>query len=105
VTRSEFSKSTKLAAFARSGGRCETCGYKIVREAEHDHIVPAAIGGSNDLENCRVLCKKCHSVKTSKVDVPQIAKSVRIYEKRAGVRKPRRPFQKRVDPWGKGRQT
>lgn len=105
MSRSEFTDKTKKAAFGRSGGHCETCGSKIVGVAEYDHAVPCAVGGTNDLSNCRVLCRKCHRVKTSERDVPQIAKSTRIYEKRAGLRRSRRPFPKRVDPWGKGRES
>jgi 5-methylcytosine-specific restriction endonuclease McrA len=92
MTRSEFSKSTKLAAWERCGGYCEDCGGKIFT-AEYDHIVPCAIGGTNDLDNCRVLCRRCHRAKTSAVDVPQIAKSRRINEKRAGVRRRRTGFR------------
>lgn len=89
MSRREFSKATKLAAWERSGGRCECgCGQKILGTPEYDHITPAAIGGSNDLDNCRVMAKRCHRVKTSK-DVPAIAKSTRIAEKRAGVRQGR----------------
>lgn len=99
TTRSEFSKSTKLARFKHTDGHCETCGNKVIGIPEYDHAVPCAVGGTNDFENCRVTCKRCHRVKTSKIDVPQIAKSQRVYEKRAGLRKTRRPFPRRVDPW------
>lgn len=85
--RREFSKSTKLAAFERSGGRCECgCNQPILGTPEYDHITPAAIGGSNDLDNCRVMAKRCHRVKTSE-NRPEIDKTRRVLEKRAGVRK------------------
>lgn len=105
MKRSEFLKATKRAAFDRCNGFCELCGGKILT-AEYDHYpVPAALGGSNELSNCRVLCKKCHRKITATVDVPAIAKSNRIWEKRAGLRKTRRPFQRRADPWGRGRDA
>lgn len=86
MSRREFSKGVRLQAWERSGGRCECgCGQKILGRPEYDHITPAAIGGSNDLDNCRVMAKRCHRVKTDR-DVPAIAKSTRIAEKRAGVR-------------------
>lgn len=98
--RAEFSKQTKLEAWKRCGGFCECgCGLKILGVPEYDHIIPAAIGGSNDLDNCQVLMKKHHRDKTDE-DVPAISKSQRIYEKRAGLRRTKRPMAKRVNPWG-----
>lgn len=87
--RREFTKKTKLAAWERCRGVCECgCGQKIITTPEYDHYpVPAALGGSNDLSNCRVLSKKCHRRITATHDVPEIAKSVRVFEKRIGVRK------------------
>ena len=93
MTRFEFSKTTKLARFQHANGCCETCGQRIVGVAEYDHAVPCAIGGANDFENCRLLCKRCHRVKTSKTDVPQIAKTTRIVRKRAGAMPKRRGFK------------
>lgn len=87
MARAEFSKKVKLAAFKRVEGRCESCLAPIVNGAEYDHIVPHAVGGDNSLENVQVLCRPCHADKTRKRDVPQIAKSKRIAEKRAGVRR------------------
>jgi len=105
MSRAEFSKATKQAALERCGGHCEGGMHAKpfrIRKAEYDHFpVPAAIGGSNDLSNCRVLDKTCHRVITSEKDVPAIAKSNRIYEKRMGLRAPKRPFPKRANPWGR----
>lgn len=105
--RAEFSKQTKLQAWMRSNGHCECgCGLKIIGDAEYDHYpVPAALGGSNDLSNCRVLMKKHHRQITAEKDRPAIAKSVRGFEKRIGIRKTKRPFPKRRDPWGKQDQA
>lgn len=104
MSRAEFSKSTKLQAWDRCKGRCECgCGLTIIGTPEYDHIVPAAIGGTNALDNCRVLMKKHHRDKTDK-DVPEIAKSQRIYEKRIGART-KRAWPKARDPWGKGRHA
>lgn len=94
MSRSEFSKSTKLARFEHAGGRCEECLQRIIGTAEYDHAVPDAIGGKNDFENCRCLCKKCHRLKTSETDIPRISKAKRVYEKRAGVRQKSRGFQR-----------
>jgi hypothetical protein len=100
--RQEFSKPTKLAAFERAKGFCECCFLRIVGTPEYDHVIPAAVGGSADISNCEVLCRKCHRRKTSEKDVPEISKSARIAEKQMGLRRTKRPFVRRVDPWGKG---
>jgi len=104
--RAEFSKKVKLAAWERCGGYCECgCMLKIIGIPEYDHFpVPAAIGGEATLENCRVLMKKHHRRITAEKDIPEIAKSQRIFEKRIGVRKSSRPFPKRSkdQQWGRG---
>ena len=92
--RDEFPKSVKLQAWARCGGRCEQCTARIITTPEYDHRIPAAIGGAATLENCQVLCKTCHGLKTTATDVPQIAKTKRILEKRIGARSTSRGFRK-----------
>ncbi len=103
--RQEFAKSVKLAAWDRCDGRCECgCQLKIIGIPEYDHYpIPAALGGPGTLENCRVLSRKCHRRITAEKDIPEIAKSQRIFEKRIGVRKSRRPFPKRPkdQQWGR----
>lgn len=89
--RREFTPQVKLAAWKRCGGYCECPGhrgqkYKILK-AHYDHIVPCALGGEPTLENCAVLDVKCHQTKTSKKDVPAIAKCDRIEMKRAGLKR------------------
>lgn len=100
--RAEFSKLTKARAFERCAGRCECgCGLRIQGTPEYDHIIPAAIGGSADLDNCQVLDPKCHRRKTSG-DVPEIARTRRLEEKRLGLRPKRRGFPKApagYNPW------
>lgn len=87
MSRAEFSKATKLAAWKRSGGHCECgCGQKIVGTPEYDHIIEETLTGDNSLENCMVMSKRCHRLKTSE-NRPEIDKTRRIAEKRAGVRK------------------
>lgn len=45
---------------------CKSEGRTTEAE-EIDHIKPLAIGGSNDVENLRPLCKSCHQVETAKL--------------------------------------
>lgn len=104
TARAEFSKSTKLAAWERCAGKCECgCGQRIIGTPEYDHYpVPAALGGSNELDNCRVLQRRCHRVRTAEHDVPEIAKSARVFEKRIGARDKRGGFRKPppgYNPW------
>jgi 5-methylcytosine-specific restriction endonuclease McrA len=53
----------------------------------YDHVIPDALGGEPTLENCQVLCKSCHSTKTSKEDVPRIAKAERNFRQNSGIKK------------------
>ena len=95
MARAEFSKKTKAQAFVRSKGRCETevdgkatggCGMKILGTPEYDHIIEAALGGSNKLENCACLCAKCHKFKTAERRY-EMDKTRRTSEKQRGLRK------------------
>lgn len=94
ASRQEFTKKTKLAAFARAGGRCECgCGKKLMPgDVEYDHITAAALGGDNSLENCRVLSRACHRAKTNG-DVAAIAKSNRNRAKHIGAHKSKHPMR------------
>lgn len=86
MSRQEFSKATKLAAWERSGDRCECgCGQKILGTPEYDHRLEDYVGGGNHLDNCMVMSKRCHRLKTDR-NRPEIDKTRRIAEKRAGVR-------------------
>lgn len=88
MKRAEFTKRTRLEAFARCKGRCEGCGA-ILRpgHVEYDHDKPAAFNGLGTLDNCKVLCRSCHQSKTSFADIPAIAKSNRIRAREAGIKK------------------
>lgn len=107
MSRKEFTPKTKALAFERSGGRCEKCGCKLMPgEFQYDHTHPAAAGGDNGLDNCRVLCNDCHDAKTNGTralrlgaDKYEIAKHKRIAKKANEPRKPgkiqSRGFEKR----------
>lgn len=93
--RLEFSKQTMREALTRSNGLCEgllpdgsRCNVNLWQKPRHfDHIIPAAIGGDNSLTNCAVLCVPCHLEKTTKRDIPIIAKSKRVSDRHNGIRK------------------
>lgn len=79
MSRKEFPRKVRLAAFARANGCCEKCTRKLIggEVPEYDHILPDALGGKPTLENCQILCAGCHAIKTGKEDVPRIRKSDR----------------------------
>jgi 5-methylcytosine-specific restriction endonuclease McrA len=90
--RREFSNRTRLQAWERSGGKCEECGIKLQvgDRREYDHQIPCGLGGDNSLDNCVVLCGPCHSSKTTREDVPRIAKAKRVAAKHSGAWRPKR---------------
>jgi 5-methylcytosine-specific restriction endonuclease McrA len=91
--RKEFSKATKAAAFERENGICQGCHTAITTGAEYDHALEDYVGGDNNLENCVVLCGRCHKRKTAK-NRPAIDKTRRIAENRMGLRSKARGFSK-----------
>jgi 5-methylcytosine-specific restriction enzyme A len=92
MRRREFSKQVKRDAFLRANGCCEgeNCGAKLsLGKFHYDHQIPDGLGGEPTLENCQVLCAPCHKIKTTKQDVPAIAKTKRIQDRQRGIKKPR----------------
>lgn len=87
MSRREFSGKVMAAAALRANGKCESCTRKLLTGDYHyDHVIPDAMGGEPTLDNCAVLCKSCHSIKTRTADVPQIAKAKRRERKRFGIK-------------------
>jgi 5-methylcytosine-specific restriction endonuclease McrA len=51
------------------GGLCALSGRKLdIRTAELDHIIPRSRGGSDNLENLRLVCPEANSAKGSLTD-------------------------------------
>lgn len=95
MSRREFPKTVRLAAWNRCGGFCEGCGAPLLPgRLQYDHITPDAVGGEPTLENRQVLCSggraTCHGAKTAERDVPLAAKTKRQREKSLGIRAPKR---------------
>jgi hypothetical protein len=107
--RHEFTKPTMREALERAEGLCEgvlSSGHRCnagltIGKYHFDHVIPDAIGGDNSLANCAVLCLPCHLEKTTKRDIPIIAKSKRISDKHRGIRKPSRFPGSRDSRWKK----
>ena len=100
--RQEFSTKVKASAALRANGHCENCTRKLMQGDYHyDHEIPDALGGLATIENCRVLCRACHGAKTTKADMPRIAKANRNFRKSHGIRKVSRFASARTSKWKK----
>ena len=92
MSRREFTKAVKLAAFQRSGGNCEGCTARLaVGRFEYHHQTEDTFAGEPMLENCQVLCVPCHSAITRK-QAAVIAKSSRVRAKHLGIKRTSRPI-------------
>lgn len=88
--RTEFTNKVRAEASLRAKDKCEKCNANIKYKPRHfDHDIPADLGGTNDLNNCSVLCIPCHKAKTKSQDMPRITKGRRIRRREAGIKKPR----------------
>ena len=101
--RPTFSTSFRLNLFLMRKGLCAACTQKIDagKAWDIDHILPLALGGTNEPDNLQILCKPCHRAKTTKSDVPRIAKTKRLKARHLGACAPsRRPIPgSRRSPW------
>src|ERR1035437_3974204 len=90
LVRTEFSNKVKTHTAIRANGNCEACTRKLLTgDFHYDHEVPDALGGEATLENCRVLCRSCHAVKTATADMPRIARAKRNYRSARSIKKAR----------------
>ena len=64
---------------ADQGYECPECmgplSFDLLKHYEVDHIVPLALGGSNDISNLRVLHKACHRRIKTPADIKMISKA------------------------------
>lgn len=110
MSRKEFPSSVRMAAKARceaNGWLCETgtrivngveteldgCGLPIIGRPDYDHIRPDGLGGEPTLENCQVICSKCHKIKTHERDRPVMAKADRQMKSATGLKPKGRGFR------------
>ncbi|MCH8965978.1 MAG: HNH endonuclease [Planctomycetes bacterium] len=93
MTRRPFSRTTMLAAWKRAGGCCADCGRKLFPGdgVEYDHIIADEHGGSNEPDNCQVLCVGCHKPKT-RADMEVTVRGRKARAQHIGANKPRRPM-------------
>lgn len=55
----------KRQVYARDGGKCVQCGS--IKKLHYDHDIPFSKGGSNTVDNIRLLCQKCNLSKRDKI--------------------------------------
>lgn len=77
----KIARSTRLAIYASAGWLCSLCGCPV-RPDEHsnhpryptlDHILPRALGGSDEPSNLRLACRQCNTLRGTDVDwVPEV---------------------------------
>ena len=103
VRRPTFSTSFRLSLFLKRKGICAACTQKIDagKAWDIDHILPMALGGTNEPHNLQILCRSCHRAKTSHSDIPLIAKTKRLKARHLGACAPStRPVPgSRHSPW------
>lgn len=102
--RRSFTTKQRAAVFSDHGGKCYICQGKIqVGQAfDIDHVIPLALGGTNDAANLRPAHAKCHRGTDSKTsdDVKAISRADRLAKKHFGIAAPKkkkwpsRPFKR-----------
>lgn len=94
MRRRSLSTRERLDLFLAAKGQCQACGWQLRPGTrwEVDHVVPLALGGRDLIENLQVLCLPCHGTKTSRHDVPAIAKTTRVMARHFGAARARRPL-------------
>lgn len=81
--RKEFSAKVQDQAAERASGKCEKCGGLLKGRLFFDHKLADGLGGLPTLENCQVLCARCHIDKTMDEDNPKM----RAADRKAKIKK------------------
>lgn len=64
--------------------KCRVCGS--TENLTIDHKLPIALGGTDDIKNLWVLCKKCNGIKGGDVSIKRIRQIVRWWLKAKGFK-------------------
>jgi 5-methylcytosine-specific restriction endonuclease McrA len=57
----------ELEQLKRQKGRCYYCGSMVGDDWQPDHVIPLSRGGSNDISNIVITCRKCNNKKLNKL--------------------------------------
>lgn len=66
ITGTVFNKQDIDRIHLLQKGKCACCHIKIGKKFERDHIIPLALGGTNDHFNIQLLCSPCNRTKSAK---------------------------------------
>lgn len=96
----------RLRIFEREKGICHISGRKIQPGElwDADHKIALCNGGEHRESNLFPALRDKHREKTAE-DVGEKSAVYRKRSKHVGTATPKRPFVRRVDPWGKNRQA
>lgn len=61
-----FTRKDVVRIFALQKGKCACCATALGRRFHRDHIMPLALGGTNDPLNIQILCPPCNHRKHAK---------------------------------------
>ncbi|WP_186483984.1 HNH endonuclease [Synechococcus sp. A15-127] len=56
----------KVDLYLKAGGSCRYCEANLGRDAQIDHTIPVARGGTNKIENLALICARCNQEKDAK---------------------------------------
>jgi HNH endonuclease len=65
--RKPVSRAVTRAVWDRDGWECVHCGSH--RDLTVDHVIPVVLGGTDDMDNLRTLCRPCNSSKGARAIV------------------------------------
>jgi 5-methylcytosine-specific restriction endonuclease McrA len=104
--RARLTAAERRILLERQGFRCAACPEPLTLEVNgrivlaamvDEHIVPLALGGTNDLANRELRCPACAKGKTSK-DLKAILKVKRIQRRLAGEEPRKRQIRSKGFP-------
>ncbi len=107
--RTRLSAAERRILLERQGFRCAACsealtlelnGQTLLAAMVDEHVLPLALGGTNELANRELRCPACAKKKTSK-DLKAILKVKRIQRRQAGETPKKREIRSRgfaLDP-------
>ena len=92
--RKAFTTKQRAAVLSEHGGICHLCNEPIQagQAWDIDHVLPLALGGTNDAANLRPAHAKCHRGVGSKTsdDVKAISRADRLAKKHFGIAAPKK---------------
>ena len=66
MNRRTFTLYEKQVIYAKCNGKCAICGKPVkFKKMTIDHITPLSRGGTNDIKNLQLACKRCNSMKSN----------------------------------------